>query len=147
MKGDVEVFKVIWKAGDDDLRDAHEIRKMVFIEEQNVPEEVERDKLDVSSTHIIFYNDDVPIATGRMIFRGDSCSLGRIAVIKEYRGKNIGKMLVENLVKKSFELGAQEIHIHAQKHAERFYERLNFIPYGELFYEGGIPHVSMVLHK
>jgi len=141
------MFNVAWKKGSDDLRDAHEIRKMVFIEEQNVPEEVERDKLDASATHIIFCNDDVPIATGRIIFKGDSCSLGRIAVIKEYRGKNIGKMLVENLVEKSFELGAHEIHIHAQKHAQGFYERLNFIPYGELFYEGGIPHVSMVLRK
>lgn len=142
------MFKVIWISGSDNLGDAYEIRKKVFIEEQNVPEEIERDKLDVSSTHAVIYNDELPIATGRIVFKEDSnCSLGRIAVLKEYRGKNIGKMLVENLVKKSFELGAHEIHIHAQKHAERFYERLNFTPYGELFYEGGIPHVSMVLHK
>lgn len=142
------MFKVIWKTGNDDLEDAYEIRKKVFIEEQNVPEEIERDKLDVSSTHAVIYNDELPIATGRIVFREDSnCSLGRIAVLKEYRSKNIGKMLVESLVKKSFELGVHEIHIHAQKHAEKFYQILNFKPYGEMFYEGGIPHVSMVLHK
>lgn len=142
------MFKVIWKTGNDDLGDAHQIRKKVFIEEQNVPEEIERDKLDISCTHAIVYNGELPIATGRIVFKGDNnCSLGRIAVLKEYRGQNIGKILVENLVKKSFELGAYEVHIHAQKHAEGFYKMLNFTPYGELFYEGGIPHVSMVLHK
>lgn len=142
------MFKVIWRVGTDDLKDAYEIRKKVFIEEQSVPKEIERDKLDICSTHALIYNDELPVATGRIVFKEHSnCSLGRIAVLKEYRGKSIGKMLVENLVQKSFELGAHEIHIHAQKHAQRFYESLNFIPYGEVFYEGGIPHVSMVLHK
>ncbi|WP_207653584.1 GNAT family N-acetyltransferase [Clostridium peptidivorans] len=142
------MFTVIWKAGSDDLKDAYEIRKKVFIEEQSVPKEIERDKLDIRSAHVLIYNDELPVATGRIVFKEHSnCSLGRIAVLKEYRGKNIGKMLVENLVEKSFELGADEIHIHAQKHAERFYEMLNFTPYGELFYEGGIPHVSMILRR
>lgn len=142
------MFEVVWKLGNENLKDAYEIRKKVFIEEQNVPREIERDKLDVSSTHVVIYDRDIPIATGRIIFKENSnCSLGRIAVLREYRGKSIGKMLVNNLVKKSFELGANEIHIHAQNHAEKFYENLNFKPYGELFYEGGIPHVSMVLKK
>jgi len=70
--------------------------------------------------------------------------IGRIAVLKEYRGKQLGKLVVEKLLERAAELQAKEVHVHAQTYAAGFYEKLGFVAYGETFMESAIEHIGMM---
>ena len=126
------------------LEDAFQIRRNVFINEQNVPEEEEFDEADLESHHAVVYADGSPVATGRLFKSEKYWIIGRISVLKEHRGKQAGKLVVEKLLEKAAELGAKEVHIHAQTHASGFYGKFGFVAYGDTFPESGIEHISMV---
>ncbi len=138
-------IKLLDPESSQDLEDAFHVRREVFIKEQNVPEEEEFDEIDLKSFHVILYESAGPVATGRLFKAGDDHWLiGRIAVLKEFRGKNAGKLLVDKLLEKAAEQGSGEVYIHAQTHAVRFYEKFGFVPYGDIFLESGIEHISML---
>ncbi|WP_207655806.1 GNAT family N-acetyltransferase [Vallitalea okinawensis] len=138
------MIKGVWKKGTDNLHEAFEIRKKVFVEEQNVPQELEYDEYDRQADHIIIYEGNQPVATGRLFETDDSIfMLGRIAVLREYRGKSIGDFLVRMMVRKAFDEGAKEVQLHAQLSVKKFYEKLGFIAYGDIFDEAGIDHIHM----
>lgn len=126
------------------LEDAFNIRREVFIKEQNVPEEEEFDEEDLVSHHIVVYATGKPVATGRLFKAGENWLIGRISVLKEFRGKQVGKLIVEKLLERAAEIEAADIHIHAQTHAVSFYEKFGFMAYGDTFLEANIEHVSMV---
>lgn len=127
-----------------DLEDAFYVRRKVFIKEQNVPEEEEFDEADLRSNHIVVYADGRPVATGRLFKTGKNWLIGRIAVLKGYRGIHAGKLVVEKLLERAAEIEVADVHIHAQTHAVSFYEKFGFIVYGDTFLEANIEHVSMV---
>ena len=77
------------------------IRKLVFVEEQNVPIDIEIEYED-ESHHIICYHDDLPVATGRWRETSFGIKLERFAVLHEFRGMGIGKQIV-NLFRKLFD--------------------------------------------
>jgi predicted GNAT family N-acyltransferase len=132
----------------DDLSEAFQIRKEVFQEEQGVSEKEEFDEIDDLAIHVVVYsNDDLnkAVATGRVFFDGNDYYIGRIAVLKDERGKNYGDFAVRMLANKAFLAGANEILIHAQVSAVPFYEKIGFITYGDEFMEAGINHISMKL--
>lgn len=131
-----------WIAPGGDLSDAYNIRYEVFVDEQNVPREIEVDEFDPVSDHLVIYVDGKPAATGRIVW-GEPVSLGRIAVRKEHRGTGLGAEVVNRLVDKVFASGAEEVHLHAQIQAAGFYEKLGFAAYGDPYEEAGIPHISM----
>ncbi|MBZ4646053.1 MAG: family acetyltransferase YjcF [Clostridia bacterium] len=133
-----------WLTKGEDLSHAYKIREEVFIKEQNVPEELEKDELDKTAHHVVVYENNIPVATGRLVVTGGQYLLGRIAVLSEYRGKHLGDLVVRMLVRKAFDLGAQEVHLHAQTKVQKFYEKLGFVPYGETYMEAGIEHINMV---
>lgn len=118
------------------------IRETVFINEQNIPITEEWDQFDALSTHILAWDrQNQPIGIGRLLPNG---YLGRIAVLKTWRGKGIGKALVFYLIN----LGKHQfstLHLHAQFSTVNFYRKLGFIPIGESFLEVGIPHQLMRL--
>lgn len=131
-----------WIPPGGDLTDAAWIRRKVFIEEQQVPEEEEWDALDARCHHLILYADGNPAATGRIV-PGEPVLLGRIAVLKAYRGRGLGAEIVNRMAAKAFADGANEVHLHAQIQARGFYEKLGFVAYGDPYEEAGIPHISM----
>lgn len=140
-------MQIKWLKGTDDLTDAYKIRFKVFVEEQNVPADLEVDDIDGIAHHVVVYQDGIPVGTGRVFEQGGRYYLGRIAVLKEYRKQHIGSLIVKLLLEKAFEWGAQEVHIHAQIAVLDFYKKLGFIPYGEPYDEAGIEHISMVAYK
>ena len=131
-----------WLQPGDALSDAYAVRTKVFIEEQNVPVELEVDELDPLADHLVIYNHHKPVATGRIVW-SPTVTIGRIAVLPELRGSGIGAEIVRGLTSKVFERDINEVHLHAQAHAVAFYEKLGFISYGEPYVEAGIPHLSM----
>lgn len=136
-------MEIKWLKGAENLSDPYYVRREVFIKEQNIDEDLEWDEKDAEADHIVIYIEGKPVATGRVIADNGQYLLGRIAVLKEYRGRNLGRVLVENMMAKAFEKGAEEIHVHAQTRVRGFYEKLGFEAYGGLYEEAGIEHISM----
>ena len=135
-----------WYNGKDDLTDAHTVRAKVFINEQNVPAELELDDKDNISQHIVIYDDKKALATGRLLEENGEYLIGRIAVLKEERKNGYGNIVVKNLIQRAIKDGAKEVKVHAQIRAAGFYEKLGFIRDGEEYIEEGtnITHVHMV---
>lgn len=126
------------------LKDALSIREEVFIKEQNVKEEIERDSFDDEATHFVVYKSQDPIACGRIIKHDDGKTyLTRIAVKSSYRNKGIGKILVERMLLFLKEKNEKVCYIHAQSYIKEFYENLGFIAFGEEFEEADIMHTHM----
>jgi len=127
------------------ISDAAIIRTKVFVEEQEIPAELEFDNYDFQGTHVVIYNEETPIGTGRLIFKEDKkWYIGRIAILKEWRGKSHGKKLVEEIMKLAKNKGINEIFLHSQVYALSFYEKLGWKAFGEAFEEDGILHKEMV---
>lgn len=118
------------------------IRRKVFIEEQQVPESEEWDKLDESAQHYLAYADDSsqPVATARLLSSG---RLTRMAVLSRWRNQGVGSNVLRYVLDHAIELGHTSVTLHAQLQAEPFYARHGFIRSGETFFEAGIEHVAM----
>src|SRR5688572_13957565 len=120
---------------------ASPIRFTVFVEEQRVPVEIEWDDQDEKSIHALAYDgSDSAVATGRLLPDGH---IGRMAVLKEWRGKGVGGAILQRLLAAARERGDPEIELFAQTHAIEFYRRYGFVERGEIFEEAGIPHQAM----
>jgi predicted GNAT family N-acyltransferase len=127
-----------------ELEQSFEIRKQVFVEEQQVPPDVEYDGLDAEAEHVIVYYNEEPIGCARI--RNNQCAqLERIAIIKQYRGNGFGKQLMNYLIEYCREKNYREICIHSQIHVSGFYEKLGFTIRGKPFIEAGIEHVEMIM--
>ena len=133
-----------WFTGDSNLNEVHAIRRTVFIEEQGVSEEDEMDGTDTDAIHLLVRDGKYPVATGRILIDGGTFTLGRIAVLKKRRGEGYGDFVVRMLIRKAYELGGQEQHLHSQVHAKGFYEKLGFSVVTDEYVEAGIPHVGMI---
>lgn len=131
--------------GDQDLSEIFAIRREVFCKEQKISEEEEFDELDKKALHVIISEKGKKLAVGRLVKEEDYFKIGRIAVLKEFRGMYYGDFVVRMLVDKAFQLGAKEVHISAQTYAIGFYEKIGFKVEGEEYMEAGIPHIPMKL--
>jgi predicted GNAT family N-acyltransferase len=106
--------------------EAYPIRKKVFVEEQEVPEEIELDEYDKEAAHIIVYNEEKPIATARLAHINGEYHVGRVAVLKHMRGKDIGKFMMEKMIEKARDMGVKKIVVDAQLQAMEFLGSLVF---------------------
>jgi predicted GNAT family N-acyltransferase len=137
------MIKTTWFNGLEPLDDAFMIREKVFVEEQNVAYAEEFDGTDEASMHMVVYDEDTPVATGRILWDDGDFIIGRIAVLKEHRGQHYGDFLMRLLIRKAFECGAERQVIHAQVQARGFYEKLGFTQISEPYMEVDIPHIDM----
>jgi predicted GNAT family N-acyltransferase len=134
-----------------ELHDALQIRRRVFIEEQNVPEELEIDEHDAepattTARHVLLRLDGAAVATGRLILESDAnAHIGRVAVLAEHRGRGHGRTLMYALHELAIGLGVRAITLAAQLHAIGFYERLGYRARGDVFLDAGIEHRWMDL--
>ena len=137
-------IKVIAIESPADMRRAYAIRRRVFIEEQNVPEEIELDTDDEHAFHALAILDGVAIGCGRMLEHGDSeVKIGRMAVLREFRGTGVGAHILRFLVDRARARGLRRAILHAQLAAEGFYLKEGFNPVGGVFDEAGIAHRKM----
>jgi len=117
------------------------IRRIVFIEEQGVPEDMEWDEYDTSSTHYLVTHNNKTIATARLKPDGQ---IGRMAVLAEYRNRGIGSKLLEFVLKNAAETNIKKVYLHAQVEAISFYDKHGFTSQSDIFYEANIPHREML---
>lgn len=124
---------------------ASALRRAVFIEEQNIPKELEWDEHDAVVLHAVARNRlGQVIATGRLLDAEDGVShIGRMAVHRTLRSGGHGAAVMQALEGAARARGDREVALNAQRSAERFYARLGYAVHGEPFEEAGIPHVEM----
>lgn len=122
---------------------AARIRENVFIKEQGFLDEF--DHLDHAATHLVLYYNTISAATCRFYpFEEDNAYvIGRIAVVKEYRGKGLGTRLVQEAERQIKEAGGKRVLLAAQTLATGFYEKLGYAMFGDIFLEEHCPHVWM----
>lgn len=117
------------------------VRMTVFVHEQGVPEEIERDDFDALSRHAIARDGrGAVVATGRLLPDGH---IGRMAVLAPMRGKGAGGAVLQALVAEAVRRGLSGVALNAQVHALDFYRRHGFVEHGEVFMEAGIAHRAM----
>lgn len=117
------------------------LRDVVFIQEQNVPVEEEWDDLDPDCQHVLARDDaGTPIGTGRLT---PQQTIGRMAVLADWRGRGVGAAMLQALIDRARALGWSRVSLHAQAQAIGFYQRFGFHAEGEPFMEAGIEHRNM----
>ena len=121
-----------------------EIRHVVFVEGQSVPEEIEFDGLDGEALHFIAYDDARrAIGTARMRVVDGAAKAERIAVLEPARGTGVGRALVEAIEARARREGLRRVRLNAQVQASAFYEKQGYRPHGAVFVEAGIDHRAM----
>jgi predicted GNAT family N-acyltransferase len=134
-----------------DLAQALAIREVVFIEEQAVPETLERDEEDARAFHVLAYDGKHAVGTGRLVDLGSPPSgaaghwgkIGRMAVLASHRKGGTGSKILDRLEGEAKKRGWDGIVLHAQVHAHGFYAKYGYTRFGEEFEEAGMPHVQM----
>lgn len=140
-------MNTVWYAPGEDYPLSREIREEVFVREQEYPIELEFDEADETCWHLVLTDNEKAVATARLLKLSEGVfKPGRIAVLKEYRGKNIGAELLTLIIEKAKEMGAKELHIGAQTYAVGFYEKFGFKTTGEEYMDEHIPHINMIAY-
>jgi len=135
----LEVHIVDWQGKQDTLKS---IRKSVFIDEQHVPKELEWDGRDTECTQFLASINSIPVATARLTTEGQ---IGRMAVLKDFRGKGFGSQLLAAVIEQAKHAGHQQVFLHAQVSVIKFYKQHGFSAVGDVFIDAGIEHRSMKL--
>lgn len=118
----------------DDLTDAYQIRKTVFVDEKGMLENRIFDSLDEVSVHAVVYNEkDSPVASGRIALDGDEYRIEKVAVLEEARGQKFGDFLVRMLIDKGYLAGAMTVTTRALPNTIEFFEKIGFVKTGKPF--------------
>jgi predicted GNAT family N-acyltransferase len=122
--------------------EARRIRFIVFVDEQRVPPDLEMDEHDASSIHALAFAEGQAVGTGRLLLDGH---IGRMAVLKEWRGRGVGRALLRALIEAARRRGDKDVVLNSQVHALGFYGAEGFEAEGPVYEEAGIPHQVMRL--
>ena len=122
------------------FNDAYAVRKQVFMDEQGFSTEL--DETDKIATHVILYDNEKPIATGRIYQENDEYHIGRICVLKAYRKNHLASIVMQTLEEIGFKQ-TDTIYLSAQLQAKGFYEKLGYQAYGDEYMDEHCPHIMM----
>lgn len=125
------------------LDDAFTVRRIVFVEEQGVAAEREVDEYDQKAVHFIAYEQNIPVAAGRLRMFEDYGKLERICVRKEFRSRAYGRGIVSEMEGVIREKNLPKAKLNSQTYVTEFYEELGYRVVSEEFVDAGIPHVAM----
>lgn len=134
-------FKIVKNEEDLDL--CYKLRELIFIQEQNVPIEMEKDKDDGLATHFLLFDVKKPIGVGRVVAKSNIAVVGRLGVLKEYRGKGAGFRLMQEIIGYCRAEGYIKIILGAQEHALDFYKKIGFEVCSDRYMDANIPHYKM----
>lgn len=118
----------------DRLEEVISIRNKVFVEEYKIPYDEEFDQTDNIAIHALAYeshedkaNTKKAVATGRIIYDGDECTIDKVAVLKDQRNKGYGDFIVRLLLNKAFMSGIKKVYALSYEESRGFYEKIGFI--------------------
>ena len=122
--------------------DIFNIRTTIFIEEQGFKDEF--DEIDKTCSHIVLYDDDKPIATCRYFLKNGIYHVGRVAIVKEYRGKHLGNEIMGITEQEIKNEGGKNIEVSAQVRVKEFYKKLGYKEVGGIYFDEYCEHITMV---
>ena len=130
--------------GDVELKEAFEVRRQVFVREQDISEDLVFDGHDKEALHMVVKDGERVIGTARVQFLTDNqAKLERMAILERYRRKGIGKEMLLFLDAVWKDKQVQQVIIHAQLEVVPFYKLCGFDELGLPFQEAGIKHIKM----
>ena len=129
----------------EEMDQSYAIRTKVFCEEQKISKEIEFDNLDHLCGHFLIFDYKKAIGTARVRQKEKNIlKIERVAVLLEFRRLKVGSILIQNIIKHYMNLNDNKsIVLHSQVAVADFYKTLDFISYGNEFFEDGIPHIAM----
>ena len=122
-----------------------DIRRSVFIDEQQIPVEIEIDAFEESAIYVIAYFDEEAVGTARWREIGNTVKLERFAVLKNYRNKGIGRKLTMFIIDRIPQ--GKIIFLNSQESAIGFYSKLGFTSNGPMFKEANILLQKMIFPR
>lgn len=130
-----------------DFKKAKHVRHTVFVDEQKVDPKIEYDEYDdikrTDVIHLMALKEDEVIGTLRLIKKNKTLVVGRVAVLKEYRGQNVGLKLMAYAQRHACNHGFEALELGAQLTAIPFYEKSGYEAYGDVFLDANIEHKMM----
>lgn len=139
----IDVVSGFWR--NEEIREgATKCRLEVFVNEQQIPRELELDGQDQGATHFVAFVSKVPVGNARLLPDGH---IGRMCVLKSHRTRGIGSLLLDNVIQTAKQKRFEKLVLESQLHAMSFYEKFGFVVnISRLPFEvASIPHVEMVL--
>lgn len=135
------------KSNDCEFELVKRIRTTVFTNEQGADAVTEFDDYDSQSDFALLFESDKPIGTARVVRLDKGFKIGRIAILKEYRGRGYGDLIVRVVLRRAFEKGADTVYVDAQNYAVPFYEKIGFKVIGNEITDRGLPHIPMSIEE
>ena len=129
-------------ASQEDWLGALAVRHIVFVVDQGVPTELERDELDADAAHVVALVNGVVVGTARLTWETPA-RIGRVSVLPAYRRRGIAALLVAALEEIARASGDPEVTLHSQTYIQELYAKLGYEVTGPAFLEAGIDHVPM----
>jgi predicted GNAT family N-acyltransferase len=140
----MEMITIVPIEASDQLMGAvYALRHDVFVDEQGITQELERDEEDKSATHLVGLSHGRVVGTLRIVRHGPEAKVGRMAVALSSRKKWIGRRLMEFAADHCRDIGVTEIVLGAQVTARDFYTKLGYVEEGPVFDDAGLPHIMM----
>ena len=121
--------------------DVEKIRTIVFVEEQNVPFEMEWE-YEKDCVYYLIYHRRKAVGTARYRVVNNVIKFERFAFLEHIRGKGLGRDILRFMLN-DVRLLKKSIMLNAQEYAVDFYKKTGFVVCGEKFMEAGIPHYPM----
>ena len=122
--------------------ECNKIRDLVFVQEQNVPREIELDDRDEACIHVVLTVDQHLVGTGRIDIEKEG-KIGRLAVLKQFRHRGYGTLILQQLEKIAQAKGLQSVWLNAQKPSLNFYQKRGYEVISDEFIEANIVHQTM----
>jgi predicted GNAT family N-acyltransferase len=122
------------------------VRTLVFEVEQHVDSCLEVDEHEEVCRHILGIDGRDPFAAARWrIYKSGVAKIERVAVLKAWRGKNLGVALMDAVISDIGSAGPdlKTLRLEAQDSAIPFYKKIGFAIVGNGFLQAGIPHHAM----
>ncbi len=139
ISSEFQVLTVTWQSHAPQLI---AIREAVFVQEQAVEPAFEWDEIDATAVHLLAISGEQPVGCARII---EFKKIGRMAVVKSWRGHGVGQALLDQAVTICEAAGSKLVKLTAQTHAIGFYEQAGFVATSGVYQDANIPHVDMQL--
>ncbi len=142
----VDMGKLSYKlvTSDGELKEAFEVRKKVFVEEQGIADNLELDDYDREALHMVVKDGERVIGTARVLFLANNqAKIERMAILKPFRRKGIGRRIISFLNEELIKRQVEQVVLHAQHTVVDFYKSCGFEKSGSPFWEAGIKHIKM----
>lgn len=127
----------------EELNQAYHIRKVVFVDEQHVPIELEIDEFEEEAMHFLYLEENLAVGASRLRFINHVGKLERICILPAYRGKGYSKQLIQAMEEEAMKQSIHEVVLHAQVQVIPLYESVGYEIVSGEFMDAGIPHVEM----